>query len=263
MAFLEDLIKTIKVPTDITKDALEPASKQIGEGIGNLFYLAFAPVLKAKIRKEHEIKLFKEDIEREIAKIPADQLTEPRINIVGPALEAAKYYIEYAELREMFAKLIASSMNENELDKSHPSFVEVIKQFSPLDAQVIKYLNDNKGNVGSGMVIGEDRDGSVTVLRHFFPFPNLNKNNYDQYTASIDNLIRLGLLTIDEIHQFVEEGRYDPLMKHTLIDYFQNEAIEEIKEHAGNDIVVRLKKTSWVFTQFGTNFCECCLESKQ
>ncbi|WP_163853735.1 hypothetical protein [Paenibacillus elgii] len=65
--FLTNLVESIKVPAEITKNAIEPTSKQIGEGLGNLFYLAFSPIAKAKIKKEHEIKLFKEDIEKAIS----------------------------------------------------------------------------------------------------------------------------------------------------------------------------------------------------
>jgi len=257
--YLEDLVKSIKVPTDITRAALEPVAKEVGEGLGNLFYLAFAPVLKAKIKKEHEIKLLKEDIEREIAKIPVDQLIEPKINIVGPALEAAKYYIEYADLREMFAKLIASSMNEKEFENSHPAFVEVIKQFSPLDATVIKYLNENHEKAGCGIIVGKDNEGIIQIVKNFFPFPNLDENNYPHYTASVDNLIRLGLVTINERDRFVNNDRYDLLESHKLLDYFQNKEIDKIKKDVGYDLIIDLLKTSWSFTQFGSNFCKCCL----
>lgn len=257
--FLEDLVKTIKVPTDITRAALEPAAKHVGEGLGNLFYLAFSPVLKAKIKKEYEIKLFKEDIEREIAKIPADQLIEPQINIVGPALEAAKYYIEYADIREMFAKLIAASMNEQEFRNSHPSYVEVIKQFSPMDAKVIKFLNENYGKVGSGIIAGRTGGGSLDLVKNFFPFPDINENNYEDYTLSIDNLVRLGLITINEFEHFIDVTRYNLLEQHKLLEYFRNEQTEAIKERVGQEVTVGLKKTSWSLTQFGKNFCKCCL----
>jgi hypothetical protein len=57
--FLTDLIKTIKVPADITNAVLAPASKQIGEGLGDLFYLAFSPISKLKIRKNMKSNFLK------------------------------------------------------------------------------------------------------------------------------------------------------------------------------------------------------------
>ncbi len=67
------------------------------------------------------------------------------MSIVGPALEASRYYIEEEELRKMFAKLIASSMNKNksEISITHPSFVEIIKQLTPLDAQILDFIINN------------------------------------------------------------------------------------------------------------------------
>jgi hypothetical protein len=54
--FLDDIVKSIKVPADITNAALSPTAKQIGEGLGDLFYLAFSPVTKLRIKKNMKLK---------------------------------------------------------------------------------------------------------------------------------------------------------------------------------------------------------------
>ncbi len=142
--FLKDIAKSIKVPADITKAALEPPAAQIGGGLGDLFYLVFSPLAKARIKKDHEIKLLRDEIELEISKVSIENLTEPPLNIVGPALEASKYYIEDPDIRSLFSKLIASSVNSMQSEKIHSSFVEIIKQLSPLDARNFKYLVENQ-----------------------------------------------------------------------------------------------------------------------
>lgn len=48
-----------------------------------------------------------------IEKIPEENLKEPPINIVGPALEdIGKYYHNEKYLRTLFSNLISSSMNK-------------------------------------------------------------------------------------------------------------------------------------------------------
>ena len=146
----------VKVPSEIVKKTLEPSVHQIGEGFGNIFYLVFAPILKAKIRKEIEIQKYKEEIEAEILKIPPEKRIEPPLSIVGPALEASKYYIDHDVIRSMFSKLVASSMNIDFTNRAHASFIEIIKQLSPLDAVNFKFLVENRGGIGVGNILIED-----------------------------------------------------------------------------------------------------------
>ncbi|MBU8908482.1 DUF4393 domain-containing protein [Desertibacillus haloalkaliphilus] len=172
--FFTDLSKSIKVPADITKSALEPPAKQIGEGLGDLFFIAFSPLAKARIKKELDIQKFKEEIEKELSLIQPDKVSEPSLNIVGPALEASKYYIEDEEIRSMFAKLIASSVNSDKKDKSHSSFVEIIKQLSPFDAKNFKYLFLNTHlHIAVGKIKTKNKNGGEnTIIENFSPFLN-------------------------------------------------------------------------------------------
>ncbi|MBT2721454.1 DUF4393 domain-containing protein [Bacillus sp. ISL-46] len=69
-------------------------------------------------------------------------MIEPPLSIVGPALEASKFYIEEEELRSMFAKVVAASMDNRQASYVHPAFIEIIKQLSPVDALVISSFSD-------------------------------------------------------------------------------------------------------------------------
>ncbi|EGG35241.1 DUF4393 domain-containing protein [Paenibacillus sp. HGF5] len=256
--FLEDLVKSIKVPTDIAKNVLEPSSKEVGEGLGSLFYLAFSPLQKAKIKKEYEIKLFKEDIEKELNKIPSEDIVEPRLNIVAPALEAAKYYIEDVEIRSMFAKLIAASMNKNKKSGAHPSYVEIIKQMSPLDAATLSFLFSNRNNIGCGSLVLNAFDGQgghIPIIHNFFPFQDINKQNYLDYSASVDNLVRLGLIFIDNNRAFNNNFFYHALENHPLVLEMRRMFSEQ---PSGNATSLSIRRTAWEITQFGQNFCICC-----
>lgn len=117
--------------------ALTPVGKEVGERLADLVNLVFTPVIKAKAKRDNNLKLFLEDLNKKVDEIPEDKLQEPPLNIVGPALEdVAKFYHDEEYLRKLFAKLIALSMNK---DKSyiHPSFIKIIEQLSPDDARMI------------------------------------------------------------------------------------------------------------------------------
>jgi len=67
--------------------ALTPVGKEVGERLADLVNLVFTPVIKAKAKRDNNLKLFLEDLNKKVDEIPEDKLQEPPLNIVGPALE--------------------------------------------------------------------------------------------------------------------------------------------------------------------------------
>lgn len=92
----------LKLP-QFLDNAVAPAAKEIGSTLSNIFYFIFSPinynVEKLKIKQSENLKKYEKDIQGELSKIPENKLTEPSLSIVGPALEASKYYIEEDNIR--------------------------------------------------------------------------------------------------------------------------------------------------------------------
>lgn len=97
-----------------------------------------AALLKAK--QEANVEKLKRDMLNEVDQIPIENIQEPKLKILGPVLDASRYYIEEEELRMMFAKIIASSLNNRKNNIIHSSFVEIIKQLDVLDAKLLSYF---------------------------------------------------------------------------------------------------------------------------
>ncbi|WP_412095180.1 Abi-alpha family protein, partial [Bacillus haynesii] len=55
--------------------------------------------------------------------MPEENLVEPPLHIIGPTIEASKFYFESDELRSMFSNLIAASIDSETINKTHPAFV--------------------------------------------------------------------------------------------------------------------------------------------
>ncbi|MFC9777809.1 DUF4393 domain-containing protein [Paenibacillus chitinolyticus] len=258
---ITDLLGTVKVPTEIVKKVLEPPAEQIGKGLYNLFYLVFAPIEKAKLKKEHEINLYKAEIDKRIAAIPEDNLIEPPLDIVGPALEASKYYIEHEDIRQMFAQLIASSMNKSENSLVHTSFIEIIKQLSPLDAKILKFLHDNEHSVPIASIRYVPKNqisGQKNIFDNFFPLPDMKTTNYRTYLSSVDNLIRLGLIKVRLAYAYDDKSKYQTIKEHEI--YIElNNLFENDESSPGNAV---LQEGIWSFTQFGTSFLSCCFDQQ-
>ena len=146
-------------------------------------------------RRNKNFKEYAENIAEEVDQIPDNELKEePNTSIIGPALEASKYYIEEEIPRKMFAKLIASSMDKRKDGLVHQSFVEIIKQMSPDDAKVLIELT-NPSVLINCLVKRTDLENQNEWFSDIFLSPNIPEE-ISVNSVSISNLERLGLLYI-------------------------------------------------------------------
>lgn len=184
-----------------------------GKIINALLLAAFSPLLKYEVKKEAEIEAYKQKIFNEISKIPEEKLIDPPLNIAGPAIEASKFYIDTDDAKSMFAKLIASSMNTDLKNTAHPSFIEVIKQLSPLDAQNLKIFS-NRNSLPIANYRFQDPNGIGVDFKINVFLSNPECNDLDLQSTSISNLARLGLVNINYLAPFIDDSLYDVFKQH-------------------------------------------------
>lgn len=111
----------LEIPDCISKpieEGITPVTKSLGSSIGNTISVAWelafggldAKLEKAKYKRQKDVESFRKELDSKINKIPLENVTEAEMHIVGPTLEASKYYFEKEDLRNMFSSLIASSV---------------------------------------------------------------------------------------------------------------------------------------------------------
>ena len=178
---------------------LGPVAESTGLTLQNLWDLVFGPfdsfVQKKKLIRQRDFQDFKRNFENQVSSIPEDSLKEPKLSILGPILEASKFYFEEKPLRDMFAALAAASVDERKERYMHPSFPEIIKQMSPLDAENLKlfcsqlpvaeYYKEKKGS-----------NVRQTIISNVF-ISNKNVSDIELQSQSISSLSRLGLLDVE------------------------------------------------------------------
>lgn len=181
------------------KNITDKPTLAMGTTFADLWDLVFGGIShlseKKKIKYAHKLEIFRKQLEESIDQIPADKKIEPSVQTTAQALENSKYCIDEDNLREMFTALISNSMNIDYQKDAHPAFAEILKQMSPLDAEVIKVFKDSPL---VGLPIGRyqvnENGGCQTLLEYVFIdyfIPNL-----DACSISISSLIRLGLLKV-------------------------------------------------------------------
>lgn len=209
--------------------------------------------------KEKNLEEFKKEINKNIEAIPQDNLKEPTMYIVGPAIEASKYYYEEAQFKEMFAKLIAASCDDRDNDKISPYFVEAIKQISHKEAMILTLFRDKKT---SALPIVNYRLILKTIGEKYYEkyvFIHDNPDNIRKYSDSLINLQRLGLVSLD-FQNWLTDNNFYQIYKDNV--FFKNTKQEILKNIENPDFECKdfdIQKGILELTPLGKNFIDLCL----
>lgn len=255
-------VKTAEFTKEVAEDLIRPTTKIIGQNIGMLVDGIFGWLgcwgEKQKIKQEQNILEFKNNLNKKISNITDENLIEPKISIIGPAIEACKYYFEEDYYREMFSNLVASSCSSKTIDKIHPAFIEIIKQLSPLDAKLLnmfKYYSTYPVADINGIHI-ENKISPYVGTLFFFKDINEKFNVMEnlRLTTSLDNLVRLGIVmknrAILEMNFNYEEFK----------NHFMYKNYDKAKD---DDCVLKIIPGRIELTEFGRAFISCCLSEEK
>ncbi|WP_243091728.1 DUF4393 domain-containing protein [Streptococcus dysgalactiae] len=223
-------------------------------------------VYEVKRKELENIQNFKNDIDTELAKIPSEKVVTPTEYVLNPALSEAEHFITDDSLRKMFAKLIASSFHYDKQKLLHSTFVQIIKELSPLDAQNLTILKDGNKPIVSLKLKGTlkqlDMIGYIREVNNLF-LENKEFNNKIIHSSLI-NLQRLGLIEIDYSTKLlsINDLVYKKFQETEEYKEIEN-LMTDINNNKNADIVpngILMDKGVVSLTEFGKNFTSICLE---
>lgn len=230
---------------------------------------------KKAIQMRANLEEYQASIVNEVVKIEPENIQEPKISILGPAIEASKYYIEDEALRDMFAKLIASSMDKSKNDLVHNSFVEIIKQMSSLDAENLVVISSQANPLFNSIcnLVIDYSDGIFNTKFTNLYLGNSSQKSQKNIGKSLSNLKRLGLIELDYQEYNENEQYYTDFRE--LSEYQQvcekidddNQLFEAIRNYDQENATFskkasgpRLQKGIIKITNYGQSFISVCLE---
>ena len=221
------IIKVDKLPPSMDK-ALENVSdglsKEIGNSLSGIWFLVFGGIHQQaelkRMKYAHDLKQLEETLSKNISNIPKEKIIEPDMQIAAQALENSKYCLSSQELRNMFANLVANTMNSDYSDIVHPSFPEIIKQMSPYDAKVLKEFVNRPSFPMVNYRLKVDNNSFHPSYQNIVIFPNEDLNlDFEKTSKSIFSLIRLGLLESPPGLKFNNEKTYEEFKKIKIYDF--------------------------------------------
>ncbi len=255
------------LPTQFIDDAASPIAKEVGKTIGDAFYLVFHQIQnwaeKVRIKSAVNLEAYEKEIRKQLSEIPEDKYINPPLSIIGPALEASKYYIDDENPRIMFARLIAMACNKDMEYKVHSCFVEIIKQMSPIDCSNINTFFHTPSHPIADICLVDKNDCVYTLIENMF-LANPDIQDLTIQAKSIDNLVRLGLVRIDKTLGFTDD-QYEEFYNNVFYDNLE-EILDsglfddrvDVSEIAGKSHK-RLRKGSVTTTSFGDDFIDVCI----
>jgi len=242
----------------IYKDAIQPAAKEVGkslETVAKTVNVALSP-LKGLVWSFDKIQEFIDTkISSKLKNTPEKDIITPKGNIVVPALQALSYSGDEPELQELFANLIAGSMDKNTSKFAHPSFVETIKQLTPDEAKLLRLLS--KGGAFPSITIRSEiktKRGGVNILRHVSLLGKKALCDNPQLTSvALDNLQRQGLIVIPINYSYTDKNIYKEIKEHPEVV----EIIEQINNI--EDRKAKIVEEAIEITDYGNQFIQICV----
>jgi hypothetical protein len=169
-----------------------------------------------------------------------------------------RYTAQEPVLREMYASLIARSMDVSSRDKAHPSFAEIIKQLSPSEARMIRELAKQPN-----WAVAEYRahrhmadQGFDTIARNYTALTiAAGIEKLSDGAVAVDNLIRLRLVEVNAGQRLVDERGYAAVEAHP-------ECVEMARIAVEKGVFVRVDsvKQLLAITEFGRSFAHVCVD---
>jgi hypothetical protein len=254
-----DAIKGIADSIPVYQDVVQPAAKEVGlalQTIVKTIHIALAPI-GALVWGYDQVKEFiTAKLADKLRNIPQDEIQTPPANVAGPILEALKYTGYQESLRELYANLLASSMDKMTALKAHPGFVEMIKQMTPDEADLMHFFARGTPlpliNIRAKL---KDGGGGLTILKHFSLFGFDAGCDYPELTPSyLDNLCRLGLIEIPAYSYYTDKKLYEPLEDDKQI----KEIIGQISKEANKTPEVDRGRVE--ITELGAQFITACVQ---
>ena len=172
---------------------------------------------------QYKKQKFLDDLEKKYNSISSNDIVEPNMNILGNVMDSLKYNLDEDYLVEMYTNILISDMDIKTKDKCHICFVEILKQLSSNDLKVLEAIYKMKGTKSIAFGKLNIVDSNNRFLGYEFHnsiylsnIDNYEITDYNQFSNSIENLIRLGLIEISYVKYFDENEIYDKLVQKAM-----------------------------------------------
>lgn len=256
--------KTVEILGQVLKaagdnDSVKQAGAEVGKSaltitrtINNVLLPLAALNHSLDKAREYFSEKFQKDVEEKLQAVSEDDLIDPNVSVVGPAIQGLAFTHDEDALREMYLNLISGSMQKSKSYHSHPAFSEIVKQLTSDEA----IFFENIAIVGETVPVaniqlkGPKINGHHPLGSHIYShllYPNTDTSKIAQVPRMVENWIRLGLVVVKYDQWITAEGSYDWFDTHPLVLMLK-------QTYEKDEALIQIGKGTISMTSFGKSF---------
>lgn len=250
--FAKGVGKAIETIPEIYDDALKPTTKESGKVLSLIprtINAALVPLRQWIANKEYNLAETEKLLTKKLEHVSEEKIVTPEPYVAVPAIQAISYSMNSKELRNLYANLLAKSMNSDTKDLVHPSFIEIIRQMSPIDAQIFSNIINKPIRPLISIEITSSDGGKRIFVENCSWITNISLS---KCRASFNNLSRLGLIEIPFDGSYTCKKNYDIVKSNPLFVDIESECKNNLTEGESvfyNEKYIKLNELSNLFNE--------------
>lgn len=258
--FLEASGKTLETVPSIYTDVAQPAIKETGKSLSlvpRTINAMLVPLQQWIAKKEYNLAETEKLLAKKLENVGVEKIITPEPYVAVPAIQAISYSMDSEVLRNLYANLLAKSMNVDTKISVHPSFVEIIKQMSPLDSVVLNHISTMGKIPIVNLAISTNKSATSTrdMIKNITDFAFSSDTLL--ISVSIDNLKRLGLIEIPEKRKLVNYDKYKSIYEGTHFKFAKSTLNKLVDKDNGEKVVI--SRRFILKTYLGQEFIKICI----
>lgn len=232
-------------------DLAKPGVVQVGTALATILGLGNTvlwPIQLLNERARVALVVNLEQFRKKLVAMPEEKVAAVPPEVGVPIVEKLSYVTD-VDLRELYGNLLAKASNTDTQSEAHPSFVNVINNLSPDEAQLLKHFRRQK-NVA--FVSAAFHDGTKRhtweVEEMYFELDEDIKLMFPaNIPAYISNLEGLGLLRISKVDFPVVERWYESIEAHLHERFKDTSRPPNYPEFSTERGRISVTKYGWLF----------------
>lgn len=202
--------------TQIYGDLAKPGVSQVGKALSTVLGLGNTVLWPIQLLNERARLALDVNLERyreKIAQIPDEEIS-PVPPEVGVPIAEKLSYVSDPDLRELYINLLAKASSTATQSQAHPSFVNVLNNLSPDEAQLVRQFQQQGGAIPfiSAKFLNPMKNHWIQLVDVHISFKPETKIEFPaNLPAYVSNLEGLGLINVRRDIFVVPETQYQPL----------------------------------------------------
>lgn len=264
-----DLKSVTETFPEIYDDALKPAAKETGKTLSLIpraINAALAPLQKWIAQREYSVKEVEKLLTQKLENVDVNKIVSPDAYVAVPALQAISYCMSSKELYDLFSNLLSKSMHSDYKERVHPAFVEILKQFSPNDALVLKEIFNSGSIIGAASLAIVLKPKGLYLVNSTAEVKYSTDMVYDIHCSSLsENEVRISINNLDRLGMIAFDSTYHPsgicfdFVKDTALYSGFQKLFDELKGTEEDPDHIEIEESSFSLSPFGHLFCEICI----